>query len=178
MLSDSCHSGSMAKDAVLKYMMTLLSTQRELLDSPGDVSHIHKLRQLDAQGANLIQAAGIDEQSKVRVVPIDVELGTYVANQTMYDQITRDNPPSLKAAVRASVLLISGCQDDQTSADGTRNGLFTAALLAVWKNGQFNGNYPNFYDAIRKIMPTRQRPNYFPVGATSPSWDSDKPFVA
>ena len=34
-----------------------------------------------------------------------------------------------------SVILISGCQDNQTSMDGDHNGAFTEQLLKVWNHG-------------------------------------------
>jgi hypothetical protein len=38
---------------------------------------------------------------------------------------------------KATILLLSGCQDNQLSHDGAFNGLFTSQLLKVWKNGLF-----------------------------------------
>ena len=40
----------------------------------------------------------------------------------------------------ATALLISGCQDHQSSADGEENGLFTGTLRKVWNGGQFAGD--------------------------------------
>ena len=178
MLSDSCHSGTMAKNAVVKYMLTIASTHEQLTkDGLNESSTLSAMRELETQGANIVKAAGIDDKSEVRAIDPSVQIATYAAHQGMYDQISRDNPASLRAAVTASVLLISGCQDLQTSADGARNGLFTAALLAVWKDGQFSGNYPTFHEDIQALMPDTQQPNYFPVGAESTTWTKNKPFV-
>src|SRR5262249_10563136 len=47
--------------------------------------------------------------------------------------------PSERAIIQASVLLISGCQDNQLSMDGARNGLFTEKLKQVWNSGAFTG---------------------------------------
>jgi len=44
-----------------------------------------------------------------------------------------------KANIKASVLLISGCQDNQLSQDGAFNGLFTGTLKKVWNGGIFKG---------------------------------------
>jgi len=57
--------------------------------------------------------------------------------------------------------LISGCQDNQYSSDGTFNSLFTANLLAAWNNGHFKRNYKSFHKAIIKRMPPDQTPNYY-----------------
>ena len=43
------------------------------------------------------------------------------------------------------MILISGCQDNQTSMDGDHNGAFTEQLLNVWNHGAFKGNYATFH---------------------------------
>ena len=48
-------------------------------------------------------------------------------------------PTAEKADVGATVLLVSGCQDNQLSLDGFSNGLFTENLLAVWADGGWSG---------------------------------------
>jgi hypothetical protein len=79
--------------------------------------------------------------------------------------------------MRATGLLISGCQDNQTSADGDRNGLFTETLLAVWKNGKFEGDYRSFHKTIVKYMPPVQTPNYFTIGPANHTFEKQKPFA-
>jgi hypothetical protein len=178
MLSDSCHSGSMARTAMIKYLMTIASTHQQLARrGVGDPINQAKLHQLERQGATLVGEAGIDEESQSRGMDPDQLLAICAAHHKTYDQIFRNNPPALKGEVAASVLLISGCKDDQTSADGTKNGLFTAAVLAVWKGGHFSGNYPKFHEDILTLMPDTQQPVYFPVGADSNDWNTKMPFV-
>lgn len=77
----------------------------------------------------------------------------------------------------AGVLLISGCQDNQLSDDGAKNGAFTGALLKVWDGGRFEGNYRKFYKAIRAELPDWQRPNLFRTGAHNPTFDRQRPFT-
>jgi hypothetical protein len=130
-----------------------------------------------ADSSGVMKAAGIDENSQIRAIPADIALETYAANQADYDRISKANPASLRDIISAAVLLSSGCQDNQTSADGARNGLFTAALLSVWNNGHCSGNYQTFHKKILALMPDTQTPNYFSVGARSDSWVKDKPFI-
>ena len=61
-------------------------------------------------------------------------------------------------------MLISGCQDNQTSMDGDHNGAFTEQLLKVWNHGAFEGNYGSFYTRIKAGMPAAQTPNQFTLG--------------
>jgi len=63
-----------------------------------------------------------------------------------------------------AVVLISGCQDNQTSMDGEHNGAFTEQVLKVWNNGGFKGGYASFHARIRSLMPATQSPNLFTLG--------------
>jgi Caspase domain len=82
----------------------------------------------------------------------------------------------LATPLRCTVMLISGCQDNQESADGTVNGRFTQALLSVWNDGQFDGNYKSFHTRIRRGMPPNQTPNLWTVGRPNPAFLGQKPF--
>ena len=62
------------------------------------------------------------------------------------------------------MILISGCQDNQTSLDGERNGAFTEQVLQVWANGAFKGSYALFHGAIKARLPATQTPNFFVLG--------------
>ena len=79
--------------------------------------------------------------------------------------------------VPATVLLISGCQDNQTSQDGDRNGLFTEKLLDVWNDGAFEGSYKAFWKQILSKMPPTQSPNYAVSGHSDPAFEEQRPFT-
>jgi hypothetical protein len=152
--SDSCHSGTAVKLA--------------FYSATGDRSHAARA----ARGFT-----GGDGEPRYRAMPAPVALRTYLANQALYDPILRDS--NLRAAedkVKASVLLISGCQDNQLSADGTFNGLFTGTLKQVWNGGKFKGGYRSFRNRIVNRMPPDQTPNYFAVGARNAQFERQKPF--
>jgi metacaspase-1 len=147
-LSDSCHSGTITRD---------------------------------------VMAPGMGSQ-RSRMMPPAVARGTYEKNKEFYDDLQRsiakaakrktqdpdavlaslDLDPRLTAIApkfKAAALLISGCQDNQTSMDGDPNGAFTGALLKVWNNGGFTGDYARFHKQIVKGLPASQTPNLFPLGA-------------
>ena len=111
-----------------------------------------------------------------RMMPRDVALRVYMDHEKFYDKL-QQRSATRRTRVDASAVLISGCQDNQTSADGDRNGLFTETLLAVWKNGKFNGDYRGFHESIVKLMPPTQSPKYFKVGRTDEGFESQKPFT-
>lgn len=147
-LSDSCHSGTVT---------------RALRDG-----------NLQADSSDL-RSFGIDKPV-FRFMPQDVAIRTYMANRDMYDQLGASVPADTGTPA-ATVRLISGCQDDQTSADGPFNGLFTGTLLKVWKDGPFAGDYEGFHAAIVRRMPQSQQPNHFVFGPSAPAFDRQRPFT-
>jgi hypothetical protein len=149
--SDSCHSGTVTK--------AMFYAARGA--APG------------AATAGAAGAGGV----RYRNMPREVALRTYRAHRAMYDKLQASITGGPEGAVRASVILISGCQDNQLSQDGDFNGLFTANLLRVWKEGQFTGSYRKFHAAIVKSMPPDQTPNFFTVGAPSRAFEKQRPFT-
>jgi len=112
-----------------------------------------------------------------RFMPLAISNRTFERNREFYTQkkslYTERNANELKCSVK----LISGCQDNQNSADGAFNGLFTGTLLSVWKNGLFEGNYKKFYKKIGDLMPPDQTPNYIDIGKKNSTFNKQKPFV-
>ncbi|MBN1921280.1 MAG: caspase family protein, partial [Anaerolineae bacterium] len=140
MLSDSCHSGTMAKDPMAKDIIT-------------------------------------NEPSPFRVMPPSVQKGTYASHQADYDAIQKQHPLGDRVFVESSVILISGCQDNQLSYDGDNNGKFTGILLRVWNDGKFKGDIRKFWKKIVDNMPFYQSPNLYKVGASNPSFEKERPFT-
>lgn len=67
--------------------------------------------------------------------------------------------------LQATVLLLSGCQDNQTSLDGSRNGAFTGALKQVWKrNKSAPVDWTEFHKQVQRELPSSQSPNLFVLG--------------
>jgi metacaspase-1 len=120
-------------------------------------------------------------------LPTTIGMRVYREHQAFYDKLQRDvakgagkapvDPDAALANVAVSgrlgaivkkfkpaVLLISGCQDNQTSMDGDHNGAFTEQLLAVWNQGRFEGSYALLHKQILALMPATQSPNLFALG--------------
>jgi hypothetical protein len=148
-LSDSCHSGT-----VTKAMFYAARAEASHATGAGDAARI-----------------------RYRNMPREVALRTYRANRAVYDKIQDTIKGGPRAAVRAAVILISGCQDNQLSRDGDFNGLFTANLLRVWKEGRFKGSYRAFHSAIVRSMPPDQTPKLFTVGASTRAFEKQRPFT-
>jgi hypothetical protein len=124
-----------------------------------------------------------------RLMPEAVAMRTYREHRAFYDKLQRDladgagarvvDPDAALANVavsgrltaivknfKAQAILISGCQDNQTSMDGEHNGAFTEQLLRVWNDGRFSGNHSAFHARIRALLPPTQSPNLFTLGRT------------
>ncbi|MCR8854909.1 caspase family protein [Lysinibacillus fusiformis] len=128
---------------------------------------------------------GLDDFSNIdpvnnityRFVPLGIKNRTYEKNKSFF--VEKKSPMNERNAneIKCTVKLISGCQDNQLSADGAFNGLFTATLLSVWKNGLFEGNYQQFHRKIVDAMPPDQTPNLLDIGKSNSTFDNQKPFV-
>jgi hypothetical protein len=148
-LSDSCHSGTVVRDIEAAVPEPVSTTEKAAAESP-----------------------------RHKALPRDVMIATYRANARLYDAIQERLPGAEQVDPAATVLLISGCRDDQLSLDGFSNGLFTENLRAVWGEGAWDGGgYAQFREAIRARMPAKQQPNYFRVGAANPGFEQQKPFT-
>jgi hypothetical protein len=147
-LSDSCHSGTVTRNIEAQVPDPVSTREKAATQSP-----------------------------RYRALPRDVMIATYRAHAQLYDGIQERVPGSEQADPDATVLLISGCRDDQLSLDGFSNGLFTENLREVWNDGAWDGGHPQLRDAIRARMPATQQPNYLRVGAPNPGFEQQTPFT-
>jgi metacaspase-1 len=147
-LSDSCHSGSVTRD--LFDALVPLIAEKGMVDTP---------------------------KPRTKELPRDVQDATYRANEEVYKAIQSSHQSGETVEVGASVILISGCQDNQLSLDGDRNGLFTQTLLGVWQDGKWEGGHRQFWKAIGGKMPPSQSPNYFRTGARNPEFRRQTPLT-
>ena len=125
-----------------------------------------------------------------KLMPDAVARRVYAEHKAFYDKLQADvaaaarkgftDPDEALAQVGAAaeatalvgqfkpgVVLISGCQDNQTSMDGDHNGAFTEQLLKVWNRGGFKGDYNAFHAQIRAGLPRTQSPNLFVLGSSA-----------
>ncbi len=101
----------------------------------------------------------------------------YRKNQGLYDAIQNSLTGAEQAKIAATVILISGCMDNQLSRDGDHNGLFTETLKSVLADPGFAGGYRKFRNVIASLMPIDQTPNYFVSGAANPAFEKEFPFT-
>ncbi len=149
-LSDSCHSGSVTRDRP----PPPVPGQRPKLMPAAVAMRVYAEHKAfyDKLQRDVAQAAGTD---------------TSVDPDTALAQVAAS--PRLTAIVKnfkPSVVLISGCQDNQTSMDGDHNGAFTEQVLATWNHGAFTGSYGVFHARVKGAMLPTQTPNLFTLGKT------------
>lgn len=115
---------------------------------------------------------------RYRFFPTAKALRVYRRHAPEYDAIQSGTRTGRDVKIKASVLLISGCQDNQLSGDGDVNGLFTETLMNAWEGGAFKGDYSRFRDKIASWMPPDQQPRYSLIGAANPAFEREHPFTA
>lgn len=182
--ADSCHSGTSTKavDADILSQLAELS-HNDIQPAPKDqLDHFRKLDKTLDRGTDLSpeELAAINAvPSPFRAMPDSV--AAMIAEKDAAAGVTLGAGASAKDALRsteATVLLLSGCQDNQTSRDGARNGLFTETFLRVWRAGA--GTISDYRDLHRRVirqMPAYQSPNYFVFGGQNPGFELQKPFT-
>ena len=77
--------------------------------------------------------------------------------------------------LKAAVVLIAACQDNQVALDGDHNGAFTGQLRRIWNGGKFEGTHAQFHARIVAGMPASQTPNLFLLGPAA-AFVAQRPF--
>ena len=160
-LSDSCHSGTVVR-AGPPGSVPLPPEMRSKMMPPSVAMRTYEAHKdfYDKLQSSVAQAEG-----EVRAEPDEV-----LATLTVSTRLTK-----IAQRFKARAILISGCQDNQSSYDGQHNGAFTARLLTVWNRGNFDGSYATFHAHIKAGMPAIQTPNLFTMGPVA-SFLKQKPF--
>ena len=73
--------------------------------------------------------------------------------------------------------LLAATYETKKSYEGSSYGKFTEALLAVWGEGRFKGNYEEFIDEVREVAGRKQTAMLFDSGAHCPDFDKENPFT-
>ena len=159
-LSDSCHSGTVTRAALMP--PATIPSQRPKLMPESVGMRVYRDHQAfyDKLQMDVAKTAG------KRPIDPDAAIAQVAASGRLSAIVKKFSP---------SVILISGCQDNQTSMDGEHNGAFTEQLLRVWNQGGFQGNYGNFHARIKARLPATQSPNLVTLGAAG-EFLAQKPF--
>lgn len=150
-VSDSCHSGTVVRAGA-----------PDEGESPPS-GRVRMMPRRDADRTYEAHAAFYDtlqrRAAKASGAPV-IDPDTALSRITVSPRLS-----GIVATFQPSLILISGCQDNQFSRDGDRNGAFTDQLLRVWNRGTFTGNYARFHAEITGKLPPSQTPNLFTLGS-------------
>jgi hypothetical protein len=184
-ISDSCHSGTVSRRLALanSAVTTILRIARNgAMRDAGD-------RQLELASALVREAVREFQPSAATMRNVDfVEqarlLDESLASRDAADRATLYRSELLRSADApapvCSVLLISGCQDNQTSSDGRpdpsghQNGAFTKALRNAWESAT---DYADLHGRIVRQMPTTQSPNLYWATERDTAFQAQLPFT-
>lgn len=119
----------------------------------------------------------VEEKPEEGTRGLDRGAEIFDAHKSTYDAtVPTDKNIAKGTGIKATVLLLSGCQDNQKSRDGKKNGLFTEKLLEVFDKGRFSGNYAGLLVGILQLMPANQSPNYSVIGKRNSAFEAAVPF--
>jgi hypothetical protein len=193
--SDSCHSGTVIRMMPDDFRSPPAERINELRTRFQEQTTRMSggLARKEVRRAQLVRERGqeypvtlVDDEEARQIQPVIRAMDpittreTYRAHAEMYDKLGKAAPREDKVAVRGSVILISGCEDNQVSADIGTNGLFTLMLKNVWDNGNFQGDHHTFHRQIRShVMQAyaQQQPYYFKDGTTNIAYEKQRPYT-
>jgi metacaspase-1 len=128
--------------------------------------------------------AGIMPRASVvrrkRQLPLFDQLNTRRKNFDFYAQVIAGCRGAKELPVSCSVKVLTACKDHEVADDGIpgENGLFTAALLVVWDNGNFQGSGDEFYTQIAEFLDgSGQTPGKDWQGSPDPAFAALRPFT-
>lgn len=116
-------------------------------------------------------------EMRAKWLPLPKSQAIYEARKSLYDSIQQLAGPAEKGTVGASIILISGCRDDQVSYDGPVNGAFTTQVLKLWNNGGFKGTHRQFQEQVSAALGGSQSPQYYLAGTVNRQFERMRPFV-
>jgi hypothetical protein len=209
-ISDSCHSGTVTRELRMLTTQLSLATEhsanaedRRLVLSTGAAVDL-ALNLRDGIGAALRDAGGtgvaVGRKEMAEAIGTLLGTGDSMRSADMLEVPRlldpRDAAQDLASrrelyasevartagapAPQCSVLLLSGCQDNQTSSDGRpdasghQNGAFTKALRDEWESA---ADYADLHARILRRMPATQSPNLYWATPRDSAFEAQQPFT-
>jgi metacaspase-1 len=185
LLSDSCHSGTISRTlgrdmAVLKeiyYDSLVPPTVTRALEVRGIEALLAQSplpRSMATQNGEWRGEPSPDGTIATRNLPQAVVEYVLGRHGERYRELLSQLP---RASVQATVIALSGCQDNQLSQESGGRGKFSVTLERIWNGGAFSGSYGALHRAIVAEMPPTQTPNYTVVGAANPQFEAGPLFT-
>lgn len=142
--SDTCHSGTVAlapTGAGIAFSLTPFNF----------LSARFEPKLAEALPEFLPDRSSEDEMLQSRLMPVEVSFLTYQRNRDYYDHV-RESFVAKKDDIKASLLVFTACADDKLAYERGFHGVFTGRVLDVWAEGDFNGDYSEFFENVRQLM--------------------------
>ncbi|HYH66175.1 MAG TPA: caspase family protein [Urbifossiella sp.] len=156
-VADSCHSGTSVR-ALARGLNPLTTSPGARALAGGAVAGDFRVRTI----------LGV-EQERAEMLQLAANAPTWRAAPTS---------AASGATIRASGLLLAGCDDEETSGERGQHGLFTNGLLQTVGDGQFTGTYRELIDrASRLVGDPNQHPKLFQFGAIVEDLATARPFA-
>ncbi len=146
-LLDSCHSGTASKD---------IPPLNEL--NPG-------------------QEHSLDDLVKLMPYKSRGEVQTNNWEEVYADVVARVKEPIAEEEIKAAVLLISACEDDEVAKPGPLLSVFTFKLLQSLGARPDIRTYPELYREVRDRSPGNQTPKYYFIGQGAEYFTTNRPFL-
>ena len=197
-ISDSCHSGTVV--ALTEFTSETDITKSVEIEGEKSFAETTKIQVKNS----FISIKSKNHEGGVR--ELNEPNNVFEDNEKIYRKVKKDledalekkknetgnsNAKSFKDFIKASVISITACRDDQKAQDGSSdqfNGVFTGALKQIWygkdnpkplAKGVFAGNYKDFFEKVKKETLKRnlsQEPNILRVGNANPAFENGPPF--
>jgi hypothetical protein len=119
-----------------------------------------------------------DDFTISRLMPAKVAAETFRKNKARYTDI-QNALPKPRPDIKASVRLLSGCEEQEESFGSKVAGRFTTAIKEIFDNGAYEGDYEKFHSAIKDSVALRmnpQTPDHMVIGVPSADFDRETPF--
>jgi hypothetical protein len=101
------------------------------------------------------------ERAPARFIPIWKATGPggiYERNQSLYEAVKSLVGDREQTPLDCHVITFSACQDNQTTLDGTVNGLYSGNVLGTWDNAGFNGSIRQMHNRLVSDSPSTITP--------------------
>lgn len=166
-IADSCHSGSV----LLALAPATIPGIPVVTGLAGDLS----VGGVALDGVNVLSPVvgapvrGLTRDDRERIVGLRTEIHEKLRNEVL---ATVDN------TIKAQILSLSACEDNQEAVDGDPHGAFTNALLQVWDDANFSGTYTDFIQKIQAKFPpgNAQHPTLRPANVNQ-EFLNQRPFT-
>jgi len=167
-VSDSCHSATVTR-----------FTAEELASHPG-VGVYEPAQFMTALSDIVTSEEGNREWGALgRALPLTVAFEMFRQNRGLYAADSDPLGDETHGDLRCSLISLSACEDNESALEEAGNGVFTAAIVSVWRDGSYEENYEAFLAEIAQLAAWwGQHPQYRFDGLPQPGFEAQSPFDA